>query len=73
MAIPPHIRLIGEEKPLGPLSIYPARRWVVERTFAWLKGFRAVRTRYTCKGANYLALLHLACSLVLARRLETVS
>ncbi len=30
-------------------SLYPARRWVVERTFAWLKGFRAVRTRYTRK------------------------
>ncbi|WP_369408013.1 transposase [Thiocystis violacea] len=25
-----------------------ARRWVVERTIAWLKGFRAIRTRYVC-------------------------
>ncbi|MDT4330769.1 IS5 family transposase [Methylomonas sp. MV1] len=67
----PHIRRIGEEKQRGPQDIHPARRWVVERTFAWLKGFRAIRTRYTCRGTNYLALLHLACAIVLNRRIET--
>jgi putative transposase len=67
----PHIRRIGEEKQQhGRPDVHPARRWVVERTFAWLKGFRAIRTRYTCKGRNYLALLHLACALVLTRRIE---
>lgn len=69
----PHIRRIGEEKQHGPQGSHPARRWVVERTFAWLKGFRAIRTRYTCRGTNYLALLHLACVLLLARRIETVA
>jgi transposase len=66
----PHIRRVGEEKRATPQEIHPARRWVVERTFAWLKGFRAIRTRYTCRGKNYLALLHLACALILSRRIE---
>jgi transposase len=69
----PHIRRIGEEKQHGPQDSHPARRWVVERTFAWLKGFRAIRTRYTCRGTNYLSLLHLACALVLTRRLEAIA
>ena len=69
----PHIRRIGEEKQHVTQDSHPARRWVVERTFAWLKGFRAIRTRYTCRGANYLALLHLACTLVLTRRLEAIA
>lgn len=67
----PHIRKIGEEKrPGGSEPTHPARRWVVERAFAWLKGFRAIRTRYTCRGANYLAFLQLACALILGRRIE---
>jgi transposase len=69
----PHIRRVGEEKRAVPQETHPARRWVVERTFAWLKGFRAIRTRYTCRGKNYLALLHLACALVLSRRIEAAT
>jgi len=41
----PHIRRIGEEKRATPEETHPARRWVAERTFAWLKGFRAIRPR----------------------------
>jgi len=44
---------------------YPARRWVVERTFAWLKAYRGIRTRFTRKLANYQALVHLACALLI--------
>ena len=70
----PHIRRIGEEKHVGAgEETHPARRWVVERTFAWLKGFRAIRTRYTCLGSNYLALVHFACALILGRRIEAAS
>ncbi|SMF96586.1 Transposase DDE domain-containing protein [Methylomagnum ishizawai] len=69
----PHIRKIGEEKRPGSAETHPARRWVVERTFAWLKGFRAIRTRYTCRGANYLALLQFACALILERRIKANS
>lgn len=53
----PHIRRIGEEKfDESKQKKYPARRFVVERTIAWFKGFRALRTRYTCKGINFLAM-----------------
>jgi len=65
-----HICRIGEEKTTAHAITQPARRWVVERTIAWLKGFRAIRTRYTCSGANYLALVDFACALILSRKLE---
>lgn len=35
----PHIRRIGEEKRADAEEDHPARRWVAERTFGWLKGF----------------------------------
>ncbi len=42
----PHIRRIGEEK-LDPKKRkrHPARRWVVERTLAWLSTCRAILAR----------------------------
>jgi transposase len=64
-----HIRRIGEEKlDLDGEKKHPARRWVVERTFAWLKGFRALRTRYFRFGENYLAMVKLACAIIVSRR-----
>jgi putative transposase len=59
-ATQPNIRRIGEEKSVGAGATeetHPARRWVAERTFAWLQGFRAIRTRYTDRGCHYLALV----------------
>jgi len=43
----PHIRRIGEEKldPNGQQT-YPAHRWVVERTLAWLSKCRGLLVRY---------------------------
>jgi transposase len=46
---------------------HPARRWVVERTLSWTNDFRALRTRWAKKAANWLALIHFACALVLWR------
>jgi putative transposase len=43
---------------------HQARRWVVERTHAWLNRFRRLLIRWERKVANYEALLHLACSLI---------
>jgi len=65
-----HVRRIGEEKldPQGEKK-YPARRWVVERTLAWLSKCRALLVRYDKKGRNYLALLQLACTLIWYRDL----
>lgn len=62
----PHIRSRGEE--IEEKS-HPARRWVVERTFAWLKGFRAIRTRYCQRLRNYLGMVHFACALIIFRKI----
>lgn len=65
-----HIRRIGEEKyDEHQEKRYPARRWVVERTLAWLSKCRAILVRYDKKAQNYLALLKLACALLWYRRL----
>lgn len=64
-----HIRRIGEEKlDLSRRKRYPARRWVVERTLAWLSKCRGILVRYERNAANYLGLLHLACALLWFRR-----
>jgi putative transposase len=64
----PHIRRIGEEKLEEGEKKHPARRWVVERTLAWLSRFRAILVRYEKKASNYLGLLQLACILLWFRR-----
>jgi putative transposase len=64
-----HIRRIGEEKfDAHKEKRYPARRWVVERTLAWLSKCRGILVRYAKKACNYLAFLQLACGLLWYRR-----
>ncbi len=46
-------------------KIHPARRWVVERTISWLNKRRSLRTRWSKKAGNWLALVQLACAHVL--------
>jgi len=46
-------------------------RWVVERTFAWLNGFRRLRVRYERRADIHLAFLLLGCALICAKRLQT--
>jgi len=41
------------------------RRWVVERTISWLVKRRSLRTRWSKKAQNWLALIQLACAHVL--------
>jgi putative transposase len=41
---------------------FPARRWVVERTFSWLAKRRSIATRWCKKPENWLAFVHLACA-----------
>ena len=67
----PHIRRIGEEKKddAGEKT-HPARRWVVERTIAWLNRCRAILVRWAKKDENYLGLIQLACALLWYRRLH---
>jgi putative transposase len=44
---------------------HPARRWVVERTIPGLTKRRGLRTRWSKKAENWLALIQLACAHVL--------
>ena len=44
---------------------HPARRWVVERTISWLTKRRSLRTRWSKKAENWLALIQLACAHIL--------
>ena len=44
------------------------RRWIVERTNAWLQNFRRLVVRYERKAANFQALVHLACALITLKR-----
>jgi putative transposase len=65
----PHIRRIGEEKfDSSGQKTYPARRWVVERTLAWLSKCRGLLVRYEKKAVNFLGLMQLACALIWLRR-----
>jgi transposase len=45
------------------------RRWVVERTFAWLKSFRRVATRFEYQVHLYDGFVSLACALIALSRL----
>jgi putative transposase len=69
-----HIRRIGEEKlnPSNPRR-HPARRWVVERTLAWLSKCRAILVRYDKQPTNYRGLIQLACALLWCRRLQQLA
>ncbi len=67
----PHIRRIGEERKACDRSKgHKPRRWVVERTFAWLSKCRGILVRYDKKAGNYLGLIQLACGLLWYRRLH---
>ena len=61
----PHIRRIGEEKrDESKRKGHPARRWVVERTLAWLSKCRAILVRYAKYSWVYLGLIQVACFLL---------
>jgi transposase len=45
------------------------RRWIVERTFAWLHSFRRVVTRFEKCIKRYDGLVHLACAFIALNRL----
>jgi putative transposase len=63
----PHIALMRDERPERPHEHTP-RRWVVERTLAWLSMCRGILIRWEKKSVNYLGMLKLACGLLWFRR-----
>lgn len=60
-----HIRSRGEE---AAEKSHPVRRWVVEPTFAWLKGFGAI-ARGTVKGCATTAMVHFACAAIISGKI----
>jgi transposase len=44
------------------------RRWIIERTNAWLHNFRHLVTRYDNKVEHYRAFLYAACMLITLRQ-----
>jgi putative transposase len=63
-----HRRLKNEPPDPCPVPgelLYPARRWVVERTLSWLVKRRSLRTRWCKKSSNWLAFVQLACASIL--------
>ena len=46
-----------------------ARRWKIERFFAWLHNSRRLVTRWEYHAENFLTMLHLACILIFLRHL----
>jgi putative transposase len=65
----PQIRRIGEERlDDDGQTRYPARRWVVERTLAWLSKCRGLLVRYEKQACHYLGLLQFACAVIWMRR-----
>jgi putative transposase len=64
----PHIRHRGEEKESKKIG-YPTKRWVVERTNSWHNRFRKLVVRYEKKSENYLALVCLACCIIVYSRI----
>ena len=45
-----------------------ARRWKIERLFAWLFNFRRLVVRYEYHAANFQGFIHLAAAIILLRR-----
>jgi putative transposase len=67
-----HIQLIRDLRPPRN-ERYKPRRWVVERTLAWLSKCRAILIRWDKQACNYLGLLKLACALLWYRRLHRLA
>ena len=63
-----HIRVRGEEaQAIKREAGFRARRWVVERTHSWLNRFRRILVRWEKRADTYIAMLHLACGLIVWR------
>lgn len=68
-----HVRSRGEER--AERTAHPefrARRWVVEACHSWLNRFRKILVRFEKTAASYEALLHLACAIVVWRRVRAI-
>lgn len=53
-------------------TLHGTYRWVVERSFAWLHGFRRLRIRWERRADIHEAFLRLACCLITDRQLRAL-
>jgi transposase len=67
----PHIRPRGEEK-IAIKAGYKARRWIVEVAHSWFNRFRKLLVRFEKTNASYEALLNLAASIIIYRKLGVI-
>jgi len=63
-----HAEIEIVKKPAGGFKVLP-RRWVVERTFAWLGRYRRLSKDYEVKTAHSEAFIYIAASHLMLRRL----
>ena len=68
----PHVRPRGEATRRRRGRRHPARRWVVERTHAWLNRFRKLLVRFEKHEISYDALLEVACALIVYRQVIVI-
>ena len=71
--IAPHLRTRKRRFQDGRKLRRYRRRWIVERTNAWLFNFRRLVVRYERKIEVFRGFLHLACALIALRRLVEAS
>ena len=55
---------------VAPEKKQPARRWVVERTYAWHNKFRRLMVRWEKKLDHYYAMIDLASALIIWRIIQ---
>jgi len=67
----PHIRPRGEEK-VAIKAGHKARRWIVEVAHSWFNRFRKLLVRFEKTNASYEALLNLAASIIVYRKLGVI-
>jgi transposase len=66
--IAPHIKTRKHRYQDGRKLRRYRRRWIIERTNAWIHNFRRLVTRYDNKIENYRGFLHAACMLIALRQ-----
>jgi len=70
----PHVKERGEEiKAKKEIPGYRARRWVVEVTHSWINRFRKLLVRYEKLSESYIALIHLAFSIICWRKIKNIN
>ncbi len=67
----PHVRPRGEDVPDADKNPdYKPRRWIVEVAHSWFTRFRKLLVRYEKKAKNFLALHHLAATIITLRKIK---